>query len=132
MTYLGGWHQDLQEIFGFNPTETDTFYPSDRNSISYQGKNYEVRDYATVIKNKTAQVEATYLKDFYENTAAITSHSYKEGKTYFIGARLEKGFHRDFYQNIISELDLERELPVVHGEGVSVQVRKMIKRTMCL
>lgn len=30
LTYLGGWPQDLQEMFGMEPVETDTLYPGDK------------------------------------------------------------------------------------------------------
>ncbi|GAF64480.1 beta-galactosidase [Bacillus sp. TS-2] len=124
LTYLGGWHKDLQDIFGVNPNETDTFYPSDRNRVSFNGSTYEVRDYAAIINSNKAEVEGIYLEDFYEHTPAVTSHHYEKGKGYFIGARLGKDFHRDFYQTIIEELSLEQNLPIEHEEGVSVQVRE--------
>ncbi|MGM0877919.1 MAG: beta-galactosidase [Bacillota bacterium] len=124
LTYLGGWHKDLQEIFGMKPVETDTLYPKDKNDVSYQNKTYQVKDYATVIDLNTANDEGIYQNDFYANTPAITSHSYKKGKSYYIGARLDDQFHREFYHNLIKELSLEPVFPVKHGKGVSVQVRQ--------
>lgn len=41
LTYLGGWHKDLQEMFGMKPVETDTYYPSDRNAIQFRNNSYE-------------------------------------------------------------------------------------------
>ncbi len=124
LTYLGGWHNDLQEIFGMKPVETDTLYPNDKNHVSFQNKTYQVKDYATVIDLNTANADGIYQEDFYVNTPAITSHSYKKGKSYYIGARLEDQFHRDFYDNLIKELALEPVFNVKHGKGVSVQVRQ--------
>ncbi|MDC3415879.1 beta-galactosidase [Aquibacillus sp. 3ASR75-54] len=124
LTYLGGWHKDLREMFGINPVETDTFFPNDRNAITYAGKTYEVKDYATVIELGNAQAQAVYHDDFYANTPAVTSNSYGEGKTYYIGARLEDDFHRNFYQQLIAELGLAPVVKVTHGKGVSVQTRQ--------
>ena len=45
LTYLGGWPEKLQEIFGISVTETDTLYPTDRNGLSYAGASYEAVDY---------------------------------------------------------------------------------------
>ncbi|KMK74676.1 beta-galactosidase [Alkalihalobacillus pseudalcaliphilus] len=124
LTYLGGWHQSLQDIFGLEPKETDTYYPTDENVVIFQGHAYTVKDYATVISAKGAKVEAIYQKDFYAETAAVTSHSYQEGKAYYIGARIEASFQRDFYSQLVSDLQLEPVWKVKHEEGVSVQARE--------
>ncbi|MBD8067843.1 beta-galactosidase [Bacillus sp. PS06] len=124
LTYLGGWPKDLQEVFGIQPTETDTFYPKDRNSVHYKGKSYEVHDYATIINMLDGTAEGVYKQDFYENTPAVTSNHYGKGKAYYLGARLEDEFHRDFYQEIIDELDIGPVVDIKHEKGVSVQTRQ--------
>jgi beta-galactosidase len=124
LTYLGGWHNDLQEIFGVKPLETDTYYPKDHNSVSYRNQSYELKDYATVIEIKSATAEGVYEKDFYAGTPAVTSHHYGKGHTYYIGGRLEDQFHRDIYNEIIGRLGIEPAADVKHGKGVSVQKRK--------
>ena len=124
LTYLGGWHKDLQDIFGINPVETDTYYPSDRNSVSYRNQSYELTDYATIMEVTGATVEAAYEDDFYAGKPAVTSHMYEGGKAYYIGGRLDKQFQRDFYQEIINELSLEPVFKVKHGLGVSIQTRQ--------
>ncbi|MCM3601774.1 beta-galactosidase [Robertmurraya korlensis] len=123
LTYLGGWHKDLQDIFGLKPVETDTYYPKDRNQVEYKGRTYELKDYATILELNTATVEGVYTDDFYANTPAITSHNYEKGNAYYIGGRLEDQFQRDFYEEIMKDLALESVSSVKHGEGVSVQVR---------
>lgn len=124
LTYLGGWHKDLQEIFGMKPVETDTLYPNDKNYVSYRNQSYELKDYATIIELNTAKVEGLYEDDFYANTPAVTSHQFEKGQAYYIGGRLEDQFHRDFYQELIDQLSLEPVASVRHGRGVSVQVRQ--------
>ncbi|MCM3412335.1 beta-galactosidase [Metabacillus litoralis] len=124
LTYTGGWHKDLQEIFGMNPIETDTLYPKDRNYVIFRNESYALKDYATVIEVSNAVVEGQYKEDFYAETPAITSHKFGDGKSYYIGARLADQFHRDFYQEIIDELHLKPVRKVAHGRGVSVQVRQ--------
>lgn len=123
LAYLGGWHKYLQEIFGIKPVETDTLYPRDQNFVTYHNKTYSLKDYATVIELTNAKVEGLYEEDFYANTPAITSHHYKNGKTYYIGGRLEDAFQRDFYETLIEELSLTPPSSVKHEKGVSVQVR---------
>jgi beta-galactosidase len=127
LTYTGGWHKDLHDIFGINPVETDTYYPSDRNAVTYRNQSYELKDYATIIKVGKAKVEASYEDDFYAGTPAVTSHEYQGGKAYYIGGRLEDQFQRDFYQELINDLSLEPAFKVNHGLGVSVQVRQSVQ-----
>ncbi len=124
LTYLSGWHKDLQEIFGMKPGETDTLYPKDQNSVKFNGQSYVLKDYATVIEVDTANVEGIYEDDFYAETPAVTSHQYKDGKAYYIGGRLEHAFQQAFYQKLIDELSLAPVAKVEHGVGVSVQVRQ--------
>lgn len=124
LAYLGGWHKDLQDIFGMNPVETDTFYPKDRNEVQFRGRTYEVKDYATIVEIASAETEGVYQEDFYQNTPAVTSHSYKNGKTYYIGARMNETFQRDFYQELIDELALKPVMEIKHKPGVSVQARQ--------
>lgn len=124
LTYLGGWHPDLQEIFGINPVETDTLYPKDVNYVEFNGKLYTLKDYATVINRKDATIEGVYKQDFYKGTPAVTSHSYKNGKAYYIGGRLDHSFHQDFYQKLMDELSIKPVVSVKHEKGVSVQVRQ--------
>jgi len=124
LTYMEGWHPDLQEVFGLNPVETDTLYPKDTNSVHYDGKDYVLKDYATVLNIASADVEGVYQEDFYAGEAAVTSNSYKNGKAYYIGGRLDDEFHRAFYGKLIEELSLKPEYAITHGRGVSVQARQ--------
>lgn len=124
LTYLGGWHPDLQQVFGINPTEIDTLYPKDKNYVIYQNETYELKDYASVLEMKGAKAEGVYAEDFYANTPAVTSHAYKSGKAYYIGARLEEDFHESFYGSLIDKLELDADMPVKSGKEVSIQVRR--------
>lgn len=129
LAYLGGWPAALQEVFGVSPLETDTYYPNDRNAVTYQDKTYEVNDYATILSLTGAEVLGNYEADFYAGTPAVTRHSYGKGQAYFIGARLEADFQRDFYAALIEERAIESVLPVTHGRGVSVQGRQVDEGT---
>jgi beta-galactosidase len=124
LTYLGGWHKELQEVFGMKPLETDTLYPKDRNSVLFNGRSFVLKDYATVIELNSAKVEGHYEADFYANTPAITSHAFEKGKAYYIGGRLDDDFHREFYSGLINELNIKPAASVKHHKGVSVQVRQ--------
>ncbi|WP_276526129.1 beta-galactosidase trimerization domain-containing protein [Carnobacterium iners] len=116
---LGGWPQDLQDIFGINLVEADTLYPFNRNKVRYGEK-----EHTSLLEVKQAEFRDEYREDFYAHTPAITSHSFEKGKTYFIRGRLEQSFHSDFYGEIIKELRLAPVISVQHEKGVSVQARQ--------
>lgn len=124
LTYMGGWYAPLKELFGIEPTETDTFYPSDRNAVRYKGKSYEVRDYATLLDVSDAETLGIYEEDFYKETSAVTKNTYHDGQTFYIGARLEDNFHRDFYGELIDSLGLKSPLEAKYERGVSIQARE--------
>ncbi|MDQ0230869.1 beta-galactosidase [Metabacillus malikii] len=124
LTYTGGWHPDLQELFGINPVETDTLYPKDENQVLFGNGSYLLKDYATIIHVDGAEVKGTYGQDFYAHTPAVTCNKFKKGEAYYIGGRLNEAFHRDFYQQLIEELSIEPAFKLKHDKGVSVQVRQ--------
>lgn len=123
LVYFGGWPKNLQNIFGIAPQEFDTLYPSDRNYVLFNNNKYEVKDYATIMKVHDATVLGEYLEDFYAGTPAITTYEYKNGRTFYIGARLEEKFHDDFYGQLIEQLSIQAPYQVSHDKGVSVQIR---------
>lgn len=124
LVYEGGWHEKLENVFGLTVTETDTYYPSDENSLNFQGKDYVVKDYATLLEQKTGEVISTYGADFYQGTPAVMKNTYGDGNSYYIGARAESAFQNDFYDQLIQELAIIPPFEANHSENVSVQVRK--------
>ncbi|MDR0886495.1 MAG: beta-galactosidase, partial [Clostridiales Family XIII bacterium] len=41
ITYINGWPEQLQNLFGINVTETDTLYPKDQNAIYFDGAAFQ-------------------------------------------------------------------------------------------
>jgi len=128
LVHEGSFYPVLREIFGITVTETDTLYPSDRNSIVgfTQGKAYEVVDYCALIENQGAEVMGTYGSDFYNGTPSVTKNNYGKGRAYFIGARTGSDFLQSFYNQLLTaDLSLSdvNALPITAQAGVSVQTR---------
>lgn len=125
LVYPNTWPEKLSQTFGLNILETDTLYPSDRNAVTYQGKEYEMKHYATVLDLLEAESLGEYEQDFYKGTPAITKNDYGSGKAYFIGARLEDDFQADFYKSLIENLKIEPILSIECNPKVSVQGRQI-------
>lgn len=126
LTYLGGWPQSLQELFGINVTETDTYYSSQYNMIKMlDGTFIETKDYQSIIELSTAEGIANYEKDFYAGTPAITVNKFGKGQAIFIGARTEVNSLNTIYDTIVEDLDLKNSFVVNGNPVVSVQSRTL-------
>lgn len=123
LVHLGGWPEKLRKTFGINLLETDTLYPTDRNSVKVHGKSYVMKHYATIFDLAGAEALGNYEQDFYKGSPAITKNEYGSGKAYFIGARLEECFQRDFYKKLVNQLDIKPILSIESNPVVSVQGR---------
>lgn len=122
LCFLGGFPGDgLVELFGISSEEIDTLYPSDRNSIRFEdGQEWEVRDYAEVLRVQDARVLASYTEDFYQGTAAVTCKETGKGKAYYAAARTAPGQMAPFFKKMLEEAGiLTRQLP----QGVEYHVR---------
>lgn len=123
LTYLNGWPEKLQKLFGVAVKETDTLYPKDRNQLDYQGNSYEVQDYCSILELKGGQSLGRYTQDFYAQQPAVTQHTVGAGTAYYIGARTSQDFLTDFYRDLAQELTLTNQWVVTGHPDVSVQSR---------
>lgn len=122
LCYLGGFPGDgLKELFGVRASELDSLYPSDRNRMMWQGKEYEIRDYCEILKEEGGKALAVYGDDFYQGSPAVTENCLGAGKAYYVGCRTEKAFLQDFLAWICSRQGVDgiQQMP----EGVSRHVR---------
>lgn len=129
LTYLNGWPQALQELFGLRVKETDVYYPKDHNRIQTATGDYGVKDYAALIEVQDAEVLARYQEGFYQGEAAVTRHHFGEGDAYFIAPRTEQAFLDEFYGLRTKELHLANPLVVAGNPDVSIQSREQAGRT---
>ena len=123
LLYVGGWPKKLQELFGLNVLEIDTYYPDEHNVIIYNNNAYETKEYNAIIELNEAKELAKYTRDFYENTPAAAVNSYGKGKAFFIAPRTNNDFLGELYKEIIEEKDLKNDLIIKGHKEVSVQKR---------
>ncbi len=122
LCYRGGFPGGaLKDVFGLTADEIDSLNPSDRNAVSFQGRQYEVVDYCELITPVTAQPLAFYCEDFYKGKAAVLRNQYKQGKAYYIGCRDSGEFLDAFYDDVIKDSAIRHyELPY----GVTIHTRE--------
>ena len=141
LCYLGGFPGDgLKDLFGIVSEEIDSLYPTDRNAIvltdeSLQKKavsgesagekescgDWEVMEYAEVLRVQDAQVLGTYGEDFYQGSAAITCKKHGKGNAWYVAARTDAPAMGPLFERMLADAGIPvRRLPA----GVECHVRK--------
>ena len=131
LCYLGGWPgAGLREVFGVWDEELDVLQPFDENAIVMEPSNplglqgsYKARDLCTLIHAETAEVLATYDRDFYAGRPALTRNSYGDGTAYYVASRNESSLLNDLYRALIDQLGIHRVLETDLPRGVTAQLR---------
>lgn len=123
LCYTGGFPGDgLSELFGIVSEEIDTLYPSDRNHIRFENgwEDWEVTDYAEILRIIDAVPLGRYTDDFYNKTAAVTCREAGKGKAFYVAARCHPAQMRPLFEELLAEAHIPvKRLP----EGVEYHVR---------
>ena len=124
LCHLGGFPGGrLKDVFGIWNEEIDTLYPSDRNAVTVDGKEYTAIDYCELLHLRGAKALGTYQKDFYAGMPALTVNEYGKGRAYYIAFRDTGDLSDDLTAQLLKECgitsDFDGELP----EGVTAHSR---------
>jgi len=129
--FLNGWPSDgLRELLGVWNEETDVLYEGlTRNvrplaSSHLNQATYQAGDVCALLHAESAETLMLYDEDFYANTPALTKNSFGAGTAFYLAAKMEMDFYRDFYAGLCERLDIHNPLQVDLPRGVSMQTRK--------
>ncbi|MFA6134818.1 MAG: beta-galactosidase [Phycisphaerae bacterium] len=130
LCFLGGFPGPLRRVLGVWVEEDDALpdgrfnelIPLPGNALGLE-KSYALTEIFEISHVDTAKVLATYGKDFYAGTPALTVNALGKGRSYYIAARSEKAFLCDFYSALIRQLGLKRAIEAALPTGVSAQIR---------
>ena len=122
LCYLGGFPgNQLKDVFGLVADEIDSLYPTDRNTVQWDGETFDVVDYCELITPTTAEILGSYGADFYKGMPALLENRYKAGTAYYIGCRDTGRLTDKLYAMLLQKLDIKTyDLP----EGVTVTSRE--------
>ena len=124
MCYLGGFPAGkLKDVFGIWAEETDSLPEGMKNSVTYKGKKYDVVHVCDLVHAQGAATLATYEMDFYKGMASLTENSYGDGKAYYAAFRNDDDFCKDFCNDLIAEIGITPDEPIVLPEGVTMRKR---------
>lgn len=123
LCFLGGFPGPLKETLGVWCEEMDSLPDGESRAIKYDGKEYLAHDFCEIIHLRGAQAMGVYDEDFYEGMPAVTRNAVGKGEAWFVAARMDASFQRDFFCQRLQQLGimgtLEAELPA----GVTAQTR---------
>ncbi len=138
LCHLGGFPGDgLKDLFGIVSEEIDSLYPTDRNGIALtddglcgetvsaegqaeSGRDWEVFEYAEILRVQDAKVLGAYTDDFYQGSAALTCKSHGKGKAWYVAARTSAAAMRPLFERMLTDAGIPvRKLP----QGVECHVR---------
>jgi beta-galactosidase len=127
--FTGGWPGPLRNVLGIWTEEMDALYADEQNTdrmVAETGAlrgEYESHQYCERIHPESADVLATYGREFYAGEPCVTVRSLGKGRAYYLATRLEQRFLDDLYNGLIEELSLPRALDVELPSGVTAQCR---------
>ncbi|PYI83744.1 MAG: hypothetical protein DME26_14520, partial [Verrucomicrobia bacterium] len=100
-----GYPHDLTDLFGLEVMEFDPLPPGEENHLTFKGAfptshMHPARLWCDIIEPNGCQILATYAKDFYSNTPAMTMNTFGLGKAIYIGTLS----HQHFYYDLVTWL----------------------------
>jgi len=120
----------LRELFGIWAEEVDTLYPETPQSLKFSEGNafglegeFEVLKFAEVLHAEGAEVVATFQRDFYKGSPALTYKEFGKGYAWYLGCDTTEEINRAFLCPIIRMAGVQPNLHENLPRGVTVQKR---------
>ena len=124
MCFLGGFPAGkLKDVFGIWNEETDSLPEGMKNSVSYNGKNYDVVHVCDLIHSTGAEILGEYQSDFYAGMPALTENSYGNGKAYYAAFRNDDDFTTDFCSALIEKIGIAPDTDIEASSGIEIRKR---------
>jgi hypothetical protein len=113
----------LKDVFGIWNEETDSLPEGMKNSVSYNGKNYDVVHVCDLIHSTGAEILGEYQSDFYAGMPALTENSYGNGKAYYAAFRNDDDFTTDFCSALIEKIGIAPDTDIEASSGIEIRKR---------
>lgn len=118
----GGYPGELRDLLGFWVEESDALPEGVKNHFTWKGKRHEATLLCDLLHPEGAEVLASYEEDFYAGMPVLTEHTYGKGTAYYVAARSDAQFYREFAGEIAGRAGLS---PVADTpEDVEAAVRE--------
>jgi len=116
LCFLGGFGgQGMDEVFGLWAEEIDSLKDGECNTMTYYSREYKLYELCELVHSKGAEVLAKYTSEFYAGMPSLLCNSFAKGKAYYLAARAEREFYKDFYSRILEELSIFHNTNLPYG-----------------
>lgn len=124
LCYLGGFPGGkLKDVFGIWVEETDSLPEGMKNTVSFNGKEYDAINFCDILHANSAKVLGEYKSDFYADSPAVTENNYADGKAYYVAFSNAGDFHKDFCNKLIDDYSITPDTNIEAENGVSIRKR---------
>jgi beta-galactosidase len=130
LCFQGGFPGPLRECLGIWAEELDSLYDGESNQVAAApgaslglSGTFAAHEYCEVVHAESAEVLATYGRDFYAGMPALTRNRLGAGDAFHLAARTGEDFLTAFYGRLLDEKEIRGCLGSAPPPGVSVQPR---------
>jgi len=126
LCYLGGFPGKLMDVFGIRSEEVDALYDYEKNEVKFykNNKSYKCTEICDLVHLKEAEALGEYNEDFYKGRPALTKNKFGKGNAYYICSRIEDDFNKEFFGDLLNELNISRNLNIDLQKGITVSKRE--------
>jgi beta-galactosidase len=119
---LGGYPATLRKVLGIEIEEWNPLMPEGANAISAFGNDYEVTLWTEVMHTETAEIVASFQRDWVIGGPALTRNCFGNGVAWYLATQLEPRFYADFVAHLAAEAAVRP--PLAAPAGVQVLLRE--------
>lgn len=103
LVITGGYPGRLRDILGIWVEESDALPHGEENHFRYKGRTYPAKLLCDISHLEGAEALSVYEEDFYAQTPVLTVNSYGKGKAYYVAARSDEAFYREFLKDVCTD-----------------------------
>ena len=124
LCYLGGFPGDkLKDVFGIWVEETDSLPEGMKNTVSFNGNEYDAINFCDILHANSAKILGEYKDDFYADSPAVTENTYGDGKAYYVAFANQGDFFDDFCSQLIEKHNIIADTNIKAESGISIRKR---------
>ncbi len=123
LCFLGGAPGLIKDILGIRFESIDALTNSEKISVEYNKKIYTASRLVSTVVDVEANILGKYMDDSYRGAPAVTKNKYNEGNAFYICSENDREFMREFYNDVIAESNIEKNIDCEIPMGVTINKR---------
>ena len=113
----------LKDVFGIIAEEIDTLYPGEVRHAQLGGASHRLMDYCETLRLQGAEVLCLYEDGYYQDSPAVTCHSFGEGNAIYQACRDEGSLKTAILETWMANLGIRPEVLGALPHGVTCHSR---------